>query len=121
MKHREQRVKCELKDKIVDNNVNCKVKPMRPIPPLSIVQYVKHDPKADVSAGKLGKCYRVGYYSKQDGLDVIWLVDDSGDYCETTTHAYLYKHYKIKKLSDEIDLYGKHKKKIGPIKSPKKE
>ena len=31
----------------------------------------------------LGMVFRVGYLRKSDGLNCVWLVDDSGNYVET--------------------------------------
>ncbi|MCA9469427.1 MAG: hypothetical protein KC643_28840 [Nitrospira sp.] len=90
-----------------------------PIPPRSIVELIKADKKTPCWKDRLGKRYRVGYYSKNDGLDVIWLVDDKGIYEGTTDHKFLFKYFKIIRLSKETDLYGLNRSRLGPIKKRK--
>lgn len=85
------------------------------IPPESIVELVRADNKTPLWKEQIGKRYRIGYYSKQDGLDTIWLVDDGGDYCETTDRDYLLKYFKIERLSKETDFFGTNRRRIGPI------
>jgi len=86
------------------------------IPPRSIVKLTRADDDTPGWKDSIGKRYRIGYYSKQDGLDVIWLVDDNGEYCETTERDFLLKYYKIIRLSREKDLFGVNRKPLGPIK-----
>jgi hypothetical protein len=53
-----------------------------------------------------GRIFRVGYYNRHDGLDCIWLVNDQGEYEQTTDRETLLKHFVILKLSNENDLFG---------------
>jgi hypothetical protein len=85
-----------------------------PIPPRTVVR-VKGSTK-DWKAN-IGKRFRVGYYSPQDGLDCIWLVDDDGEYQETVDHEFLDKFFEIELLSKERSLYGKNRLRLGPISS----
>jgi hypothetical protein len=57
----------------------------------------------------------VGYYSRQDGLDCIWLVNESGEYQETVDHDYLFKYFDVIQVSDEKSLYGARKPQISPV------
>ena len=48
-----------------------------PIPPCSVVE-VKDVPRSPW-AKKIGRVFRIGYYSQTDGLDCIWLIDETGN------------------------------------------
>ena len=63
----------------------------------------------------LGQVFRIGYYGQNDGLDCIWLVNDEGKYQETIDHDYLFKYFDIIELSDEKDVFGKRRPRLGPI------
>jgi hypothetical protein len=76
-----------------------------PIPPCSIVA-VKDIPRSPW-AKKIGRLFRIGYYSRMDGLDCIWLIDETGQYRETLDHDYLYKFFEIRSISKERSLYGR--------------
>jgi len=78
-----------------------------PIPPKSVVRAAKGKNK--------GQVFRIGYYGKRDGLDCIWLVNDEGEYQETAEHAWLFANFDIIVISDETDLYGKHRPILPPI------
>jgi hypothetical protein len=86
-----------------------------PIPPCTVVR-VK-DSHAKKWKGNGNKRFRIGYYSREDGLDCIWLVNDDGEYQETVDHAFLYKFFEIERLSKERSLYGKNRPQLGPISS----
>ena len=81
-----------------------------PLPPRSVVEVKK-------SHGSLrqGQRFRIGYYSWQDGLDCIWLVDDSGKYQQTTDHDTLQKYFRIEIQSKERCLYGRNRPLLRPI------
>ena len=53
-----------------------------------------------------GRIFRVGYYNPEDGLDCIWLVNEGGEYEQTTDRNALLKHFIILQLSNETDLFG---------------
>lgn len=59
--------------------------------------------------------FRIGYYSQQDGLDVIWLVNENGEYEQTTDRAFLLKYFEPIEISDETDLYGARKPNFKPL------
>ena len=54
-------------------------------------------------------------YSKQDGLDGVWLVNHNGEYQETVGQEMIRTHFEILKLSDETDLFGDERPIIGPL------
>jgi len=74
-----------------------------PIPPRSVIAV--RDKRGRYKA-LIGKTLRVGYYRKQDGLDVIWIVYPNGEYGETIDHSHLYRYFQIIYVSSETDLYG---------------
>ena len=85
-----------------------------PIPPLSVVRAAYKGNKR--SLRKLnGRIFRVGYYSRRDGLDCIWLVNDEGNYEQTVDHEFLYRHFDIIQLADHTNWYGRRRPKISPI------
>jgi hypothetical protein len=88
----------------------------RPISPLSIVRIKKLWPHARKEKREVGQLLRVGYYSPQDGLDCIWLVDDAGNYSWTIDHDFLDKHFEVVERSKERSLYGRVRPKLKPIK-----
>jgi hypothetical protein len=86
------------------------------IPPRSRVRLVHADRSTPLWQRQIGRKFRVGYYSRQDGLDCIWLVNDAGEYEQTTDRAGLLRYFEIERLTEERDYYGVHKRKLGPLK-----
>jgi hypothetical protein len=91
-----------------------RAKGLRPIPPRSVVELVAADRRTPLWRGQIGRRFRVGYYSPQDGLDTIWLVDDGGSYCQTINHAGLEKYFRVIRRSREADLFGRKRRPLGP-------
>jgi hypothetical protein len=85
------------------------------IPPRSKVRLVRADTKTPSWLKDVGRQFRVGYYSRKDGLDCIWLVNESGECEQTTDRNLLLKYFVIEHLSDEKDYYGKKKRRLGRI------
>lgn len=81
----------------------------RVIPPRSVFRLVRSDSNTPDWKKDVGREFRVGYYSKQDGLDVIWLVNEDGKYEQTTDRQFLLKYFEPVEISDESDLYGSAK------------
>lgn len=81
-------------------------KPTPVIPPLTVVELVKADLTTPEWKNSLGERYRVGYYNAQDGLNTVWLVDEEGNYIQTTDQNHLLKYFKIVRLSKEDDYFG---------------
>lgn len=83
-----------------------------PIPPKSELELVKLWPHAREYGHKVGEHWRVGYYSRQDGLEVIWLVNDAGEYVWTIDRAFLAKKFRITRLSEETDYFGEERARL---------
>jgi hypothetical protein len=87
----------------------------KPIPPLSVVRLAFADVRTPRWLNQVGKVFRVGYYSQQDGLDCVWLVNDDGKYEQATDHKFLYRYFDIIHRSGETSLHGRRRPKIPPI------
>ena len=87
----------------------------RPIPPESVVQLAGYPPASRSWKKNLGAIFRVGYYSRTDGPDCIWLVNEDGEYQETLDHDYLARYFDVIQTSDETSLYGAKRPRIGAI------
>jgi hypothetical protein len=85
------------------------------IPPRSRVRLIRADKDTASWKKDIGRQFRVGYYGRKDGLDCIWLVNESGEYEQTTDRKFLLKHFDIEHLSGETNLYGKGKRRLGKI------
>ena len=80
-----------------------------PIPPTSVVRLAAADRSTPRWREYLGRIFRIGYYSRRDGLDCVWLVNDEGKYEQTTDHDYLFKYFDVIHLAKEKSLYGRGK------------
>ena len=92
-----------------------KTKKTKPLPPRTVLRLAKLWPYARQKGHEIGEIRRVGYYSPQDGLDCIWLVDENGAYNWTADHAWVYDKFEIVRLSTETDMFGKTKRRLGPL------
>jgi hypothetical protein len=86
-----------------------------PIPPRSVIRWAAAEEEWTHGKQNLGRIFRVGYYSRNDGLDCIWLVNESGDYEQTIDHDFLFKYFDVIAVSDETDVHGDHRPQIQPI------
>ena len=86
------------------------------IPPRSVVELVKADSKTPTWKNRIGERFRIGYYSQSDGLDTIWLVDDAGNYVETTDRDFLLKYFKVVRLSATTNYFGTRCKPLARLK-----
>ena len=84
------------------------------IPPRSVIRLVKRDPDWDTDL-QIGDEFRVGYYSRQDGPNCVWLVDTAGKYGQTWDQISLLDTFEIVSLSDETDIYGLHRPVLEPL------
>jgi len=75
------------------------------IPPRSIVELIKVGEPPHLWKKDLGTKYEIGYYSKNDGLDVVWLLKINTDHRETVDQDAIRKYFKIIYLSDEKEYY----------------
>jgi HEAT repeats len=85
------------------------------IPPRSRVRLLRADNKTPHWQQQVGRQFRIGYYSRKDGLDCIWLVNEGGAYEQTTDRASLLKYFQIERLSSESDFYGSRKRRLRKI------
>lgn len=88
------------------------------IPPRSRVHLVRADRHTPGWRKDIGRQFRIGYYSRKDGPDCIWLVNESGKYEQTTDREFLLKYFRIERLSDDKNLYGVGKRRLAKL--PKK-
>ena len=86
-----------------------------PIPPLLVVRLGRSDGRTPNWRKQIGRVFRVGYYSPQDWLDCIWLVNDEGIYEQTTDHEFLYKYFDVIHLAEHANWYGRRRPQIPPI------
>lgn len=85
------------------------------IPPRSRVRLVRAYGRGASAQKEVGREFRVGYYTPQDGLDCIWLVNELGEYEQTVDGEFLRKYFEIERLSEERDYYGETKLRLGPL------
>ena len=95
-----------------------KTRPMkRPLPPNSVVKLVRLWPHARKRGYELGQTWRVGYYSRQDGLDVVWLVDATGDYRQTADHDWIERHFQVVRISAEKSTFGHNRSRLPALRA----
>jgi hypothetical protein len=82
--------------------------------PLTVLRLKKLWPHAKKQGRAIGHIYRVGSYSRQDGTEVIWLVDENGDYNWTADEEFVENHFEIIELSKERSVYGDNKPEMEP-------
>jgi hypothetical protein len=79
------------------------------IPPRSVVKLLSP------WGNDQGRIFRIGYYSRQDGLNCVWLVNESGSYEQTTDQKSIEKDFEVLNLSAEKDMYGVDREALGPF------
>lgn len=70
---------------------------------------------ADMHAIEIGDSFRIGYYSKQDGPNCVWLVDAKGEYVQTWDQKSILDYFEIVERSNETDTYGAYRSAIGAL------
>jgi hypothetical protein len=85
------------------------------IPPRSRVRLFRADHQVPSWKKDIGRRFRVGYYSPKDGLDCIWLVNEDGEYEQTTNRKFLLKYFDIEHWSQEKSFFGRGKPRLGRI------
>ncbi len=85
------------------------------IRPRTVLTLKKLWPHARKQGRELGQIWRVGYYSKRDGLEVVWLVDEKGEYQWTVDKDFVVEFFCVVSESKERSLYGLHRPPIGPL------
>jgi hypothetical protein len=99
---------------VTQRKSNCPVPKV--IPPRSRVRLVKADRHTPTWRKDIGRRFRVGYYSRKDGLDCIWLVNEDGEYEQTTDREFLLEYFEIERLSNETNFYGTGKRRLAKLK-----
>ncbi len=89
------------------------------IPPRSVFRLARSDDKTPEWKADVGRVFRIGYYSREDGTDVVWLVNEEGKYEQTTDREFLTKYFQAVEISDEADLYGSDKPKFRALSKDK--
>src|SRR5437016_14658182 len=85
------------------------------IPPRSRVRLIRADRHTPSWKKAIGRQFRIGYYSRKDGLDCIWLVNENGAYEQTTDRAFLVKYFDVEHLSQEKNFCGRGRAGLGKI------
>lgn len=99
----------------VDDSIEYVEKLPKTIPPLSRVRLVRVDKRTPSWRRDMGRQFRVGYYSRKDGLDCIWLVNENGKYGQTTDRDFLKEYFQVEHVSREKNFYGIGKRRLGKI------
>ncbi len=94
-----------------------RVKIPKVIPPRSRLRLVRADRRTPLWREDIGRQFRVGYYSRQDGLDCIWLVNEKGEYEQATDRDFLLRCFDMEWLTDERDYFGLHNRRLGALRS----
>ena len=84
-------------------------------PPLTVLRLKKLWPHARKQGHEKGEVWRVGYYSKKDGLKCIWLVDKKGEYSWTAEAHWLDEKFEIVGRSKEKSYFGNSRSLIGRL------
>jgi hypothetical protein len=79
------------------------------IPPRSVVKLLS------AWEDKQGRVFRIGYYSRQDGLNCVWLVNELGEYEHTTDQKSMDEDFEILTVSTETHLFGVNREILRPI------
>ena len=88
------------------------------IPPRSRVRLVRADDRTPSWRNDIGREFRVGYYNPTDGLDCIWLVNEDGEYQQTTDLKFLLKYFDVEYWSQEKNLFGRGKRPLRRVRIP---
>jgi hypothetical protein len=97
-----------------EKEYSAKARPV-PIPPQSVVRLAYTDRGAGSLRKHLGDVFRVGYYSYQDGLDCVWLVNSEGKYEQTVSHGFLYKYFDVIQFAKDANWYGRARPHLPPV------
>jgi hypothetical protein len=76
------------------------------VPPGSVVRLMRSDDTTPTWRGREGQTFRIGYYTPNDGLNVIWLVNETGEYIETVDRETLVRFFNLESISEEGNHFG---------------
>jgi len=85
------------------------------IRPLSVVRLMRADSHTPRWRDQIGRTFRIGYYSRQDGTDCVWLVNDAGEYEQTVDQGRLNDFFDLVRRSNERSLFGRNRPPIPPL------
>ena len=88
------------------------------IPPRSRVRLIRADDQTPSWEKDIGREFRVGYYSRKNGLDCIWLVNEEGEYEQTTDRKFLLKYFDVGHWSREKNFFGRGRRRLRRIRIP---
>jgi len=88
------------------------------IPPRSRVRLLWADNRTPEWKRDIGRQFRVGYYSRKDGLNCIWLVNERGGYEQTTDRKSLLKYFDVEHWSREKNLFGDGRRRLRSVRIP---
>jgi hypothetical protein len=86
-----------------------------PIAPQSVVRLAYADSRTPSWRRQIGRVFRIGYYSAKDGLDVISLVNEKGEYEQITDHEFLYRYFDVIYFARDTNWYGRRRSLLPPI------
>lgn len=81
----------------------------QPIRPCSVIVVREDNP------GPYKDLPQTGYYSKRDGLNVIWIVYPNSEYGQTINHAHLNWYFTVLSDSAETELHGENRPVFLPL------
>lgn len=79
------------------------------IPPRSVVKLLAN------WGNDQGRVFRIGYYSRMDGLNCVWLVNEDGKYEQATDQKSIRENFEILERTEDTDHYGLNREPLGPI------
>jgi len=83
------------------------------IPPRSRVRLVRADNQTPSWKKDPGRQFRVGYYSRKDGLDCIWQVNEGGAYEQTADRGSLLKYFDVERSREAPSAKNMHSNAFG--------
>jgi hypothetical protein len=72
-------------------------------------------PNARKQGTEIGQVWRVGYYSRRDGVETIWLVNNCGEYTWTVDEPFVRRHFEVLEYAKERSIYGRGRPRLGAL------
>jgi len=91
------------------------------VPPGSLLRLIKKPAGAVEWKKKIGRICRVGYYNKKDGLGIIWIVNQFGEYVEMIEQKDAGVYFEVVEFANERDFYGDNRPPLSRINEPSPE
>ena len=85
-----------------------RARPIHFLPPLTMLRLQRSVSLRHLKliADQVGQYFRVGYYTPNDGLETIWIVNEDGDYVGTIARSRLKKYFRVVSISKELNYCG---------------